>query len=57
MLIATFSCLAAAPARGAEEHVVRTGTGQSTVYVVAENELHNLTRDRAEAVTGGASLG
>jgi subtilisin-like proprotein convertase family protein len=54
MLIATFSCLAAAPARGAEEHVVRTGTGQSTVYVVAENELHNLTRDRAEAVTGGA---
>ena len=37
----------------AEEHTVRTGTGQSTVYVVAENELHNLTRDRAEVVIGG----
>jgi subtilisin-like proprotein convertase family protein len=40
---------------GAEEHVVRTGAGQATVYVVAENEVHNLTRDRAEAVTGGAA--
>jgi subtilisin family serine protease len=40
---------------GAEEHVVRTGVGQSTVYVVAENEVHNLTRDRAEAVTDGVA--
>lgn len=40
---------------GAEEHVVRTGVGQSTVYVVAENEVHNLTRDRAEAVGGGVT--
>ena len=40
---------------GAEEHVVRTGVGQATVYLVAENEIHNLTRDRAEAVTGGVA--
>ena len=39
----------------AEEHTVRTGSGQATVYVVAENELHNLTRDRAEAVIGATS--
>ena len=39
----------------AEEHTVRTGTGQATVYVVAEDELHNLTRDRAEAVKGATS--
>ncbi len=45
-------CLASA---GAEEHVVRTGAGQSTVYIVADNEVHNLTRDRAEAVAGGVA--
>ncbi len=38
----------------AEEHTIRTGTGQTTVYEVAENELHNLTRDRSEIVAGGA---
>ena len=48
------SALALASA-GAEEHVVRTGVGQATVYLVAENEIHNLTRDRAEAVTGGVA--
>ncbi len=39
----------------AEEHTVRTGSGQATVYVVAEDELHNLSRDRAEAVIGATS--
>lgn len=38
----------------AEEHTIRTGTGQTTVYEVAENELYNLTRDRAEIVASGA---
>jgi subtilisin-like proprotein convertase family protein len=53
LFITALGCLTAAPAHGAEEHTVRTGTGQTTVYVVAETELHNLTRDRAEAVTVG----
>ncbi|MBM3869674.1 MAG: hypothetical protein FJ392_01760 [Verrucomicrobia bacterium] len=50
ILLAVFGCLAA---RAAEEHTIRTGTGQTTVYEVAENELHNLTRDRAESVASG----
>lgn len=35
------------------DYTIRTGTGQATKYVVAEYELHNLTRDRAEIVTSG----
>ncbi|NDB75120.1 MAG: hypothetical protein EB141_05665, partial [Verrucomicrobia bacterium] len=45
----------ASTAVAAEEHVVTNGSGQSTRYVVAEDEIHNLTRDRAEAVTGGVA--
>ena len=50
-----FSFLLVPPIFAAQtpEHTIRTGTGQATVYVVAEDELHNLTRDRAEAVTSG----
>ena len=51
--IAAFCFLTVMQAVAAEEHTIRTGTGQATVYVVAEDELHNLTRDRAEAVAGG----
>lgn len=39
------------------DYTIRTGTGQATIYVVAENELHNLTRDRAEVVTVGGEMG
>ncbi len=52
--IAAFCFLTVMQAVAAEEHTIRTGTGQATVYVVAEDELHNLTRDRAESVTIGA---
>ena len=55
LLVCVAGWLAATPVRGAEEHLVRTGTGQATVYEVAVDELHNLTRDRAEAVAIGSS--
>lgn len=42
------------PLSAAEQHTVRTSSGVTTTYVVAEDEVHNLTRDRAELVTGNA---
>lgn len=37
----------------AEVHTIRVAAGQTTVYVVAEDELHNLTHDRAEPLVAG----
>jgi subtilisin family serine protease len=48
------SSLILTEAIAAEEHTIRTGTGQTTVYEVADTEVHNLTRDRAEIVSPGA---
>ncbi len=42
-------------AHAAEEHAIRSGPGQPTVYVVAEDEVHNLTRDRSEPVAAGGA--
>jgi subtilisin-like proprotein convertase family protein len=49
----SLALLGSLAATAAEEHTIRTGTDQPTDYVVAEDELHNLTRDRAESVAGG----
>lgn len=53
--IALVLALLTSAALAAEEHDIRNGRGETTRYVVADDELHNLTRDRAETTAGGVA--